>query len=358
MPKTASSEPILVIVDKLTKFAIIIPTHTTLSQEGFAKLFVERVVNVYGLPEVIISDRDKRWATIFWKSVVSNYGSVMALSSAHHPQTDGQTEILNATIEQMLRAYVSSDRENWSSWLSVLTYSYNSSMHSSTKYSPNFLLMGYNPRTSVSAIVPEIDPALRPFLPSQSAEDFVEAIETHRSLAKDAIALAQDRQAKAYDKKRRPIEELEVGDYALVNPHSLELIDVAGTGRKLVQRMIGPFEVVEKINPMVYRLRLPDTYSMHPVFNMEHLKKYTPSPEEFGERTELPPTRELRASEEYEVEAILGHRLVGKKRANRRMFLVRWKDYGPADDSWVSEYDLRNSSQLKRDYLKSKNLSI
>ena len=349
---------ILVIVDKLTKFAIIIPTHTTLSQEGFAKLFVERVVNVYGLPEVIISDRDKRWATIFWKSVVSNYGSVMALSSAHHPQTDGQTEILNATIEQMLRAYVSSDRENWSSWLSVLTYSYNSSVHSSTKYSPNFLLMGYNPRTSVSAIVPEIDPALRPFLPSQSAEDFVEAIETHRSLAKDAIALAQDRQAKAYDKKRRPIEELEVGDYALVNPHSLELIDITGTGRKLVQRMIGPFEVVEKINPMVYRLRLPDTYSMHPVFNMEHLKKYTPSPEEFGERTELPPTRELRASEEYEVEAILGHRLVGKKRANRRMFLVRWKDYGPADDSWVSEYDLRNSSQLKRDYLKSKNLSI
>ena len=135
----------------------------------------------------------------------------MALSSAHHPQMDGQTEILNATIEQMLRAYVSSDKENWSSWLSVLTYSYNSSVHSSTKYSPNFLLMGYNPWTSVSMIVPEIDPALRPFLPSQSVEDFVEAIETHRNLAKDTIALAQDRQAKAYDKKRRPVEELEVG---------------------------------------------------------------------------------------------------------------------------------------------------
>jgi hypothetical protein len=349
---------ILVIVDKLTKFAIIIPTHSTLTQEGFAKIFVEKVVNVYGLPEVIISDRDKRWATIFWKSVVSNYGSVMALSSAHHPQTDGQTEILNATIEQMLRAYVSSDKESWSSWLSVLAYSYNSSVHSSTKYSPNFLLMGYNPRTSVSAIIPEIDPALRPFLPSQSAEDFVEALETHRNSAKDAIALAQDRQAKAYDKKRRPVQELEVGDYALVNPHTLELVDVAGTGKKLIQRMIGPFEVVERINPMVYRLRLPDTYSMHPVFNLEHLRKYVPSPTKFGERTELPPTRELRASEEYEVEAILGHRLTGKKKANRRMFLVRWKNYGPADDSWVTEYDLRNSAQLKRDYLKSKNLAI
>ena len=179
----------------------------------------------------------------------------------------------------------------------------------------------------------------------------------HRNLAKDAIALAQDRQAKAYDKKRRPVEELKVGDYALVNPHSLELVDVAGTGRKLIQRMIGPFEVVERINPVVYRLRLPDSYSMHPVFNLEHLKKYTPTPDKFGERTELPSTRELRASEEYEVEAILGHRLVGKRRANRRMFLIRWKGYGPADDSWVSEYDLRNSAQLKRNYLRTKGLS-
>ena len=81
---------------------------------------------------------------------------MMALSSAHHPQTDGQTEILNAMIEQMLHAYVSSDKENWSSWLSVLAYSYNSSMHLSTKYSPNFLLMGYNPRTSAGAIVLEL----------------------------------------------------------------------------------------------------------------------------------------------------------------------------------------------------------
>ena len=96
-------------MDKLTKFAIIIPTHDTLSQDGFAKLFVERVVHVFGLPKRIIADRDKRWATEFWKSIVSHFGSVMALASSHHPQTDGQTEILNATIEQMLRAYVAED---------------------------------------------------------------------------------------------------------------------------------------------------------------------------------------------------------------------------------------------------------
>ena len=103
----------------------------------------------------------------------------MALSLAHHPQTDGQTEIHNARIEQMLRTYVFSDKESWANWLSILAYSYNSSVHSSTKYSLNFLLMGYNPRISMGAMVPEIDPLHRPFLSSQSAEDFIKTLEAH-----------------------------------------------------------------------------------------------------------------------------------------------------------------------------------
>jgi hypothetical protein len=100
---------ILVIVDKLTKFTTVIPTHNELDQKGFAKFFVERIANVFGLPEHIIADRDKRWTSAFWKSVVSRYGSVMALSSSHHPQTDGQTEVLNALIEQMLQVYIATD---------------------------------------------------------------------------------------------------------------------------------------------------------------------------------------------------------------------------------------------------------
>lgn len=197
---------VLVIVCKLTKFAIIIPTHDTLDREGFAKLFTERVANVFGLLDRIIADRDKRWATNFWKSVVAQYGSVMAL-------------------------------------------------------------------------------------------------------------------------------------------------DVAGTGRKLVQQTIGPFKVLERINPVVYRLRLPDSYSMHPVFNIAHLKKYKPSPAHFGDRSSLPSTRDFIATQEYEVEAILGHKLTARSSGNRRMYLVRWAGYGPTDDSWISEYDLRNAPELKREYL-------
>jgi hypothetical protein len=342
---------VLVIVDKLMKFAIIIPTHDTLDQDGFAKLFVERVANVYGLPDRIIADRDKRWATDFWKSVMASYGGVMALSSSHHPQTDGQTEVLNATIEQMLRAYVAGRRDSWSSWISVLTFAYNSSVHSSSGYALNYLLMGYKPRLTSGVLLDEVDPASRPFLPSQRAETFIETLEELRKSARDALVLAQEKQARAYNKNRRPVDPIDVGDLVLVNPHTLKLVDVAGTGKKLVQRTIGPFEVLERINPVVYRLRLPDTYPMHPVFNIGHLKKYQPSPPHFGDRSALLPTRDFIASPEYEVEAILGHRIAPKKYGNRRMYLVRWAGYGPADDSWISEYDLRNAPELRRKYL-------
>jgi hypothetical protein len=183
---------ILVVVDKLTKYAIIIPTYNQLSQEGFAKLFVERVVNVYGLPERIICDRDTRWATAFWRSVVSFYGGALALSSSHHPQTDGQTEVLNATIEQMLRAYVAKDHTTWARWLSEVTHAYNSAVHSSTGYTPDFLLLGYQPRVATSLFVLQTDPSQRPFLPSQKAEDYIAVMEFHRQAARDALALAQE----------------------------------------------------------------------------------------------------------------------------------------------------------------------
>ncbi len=147
------------------------------------------------------------------------------------------------------------------------------------------------------------------------------------------------------------MKELSPGDLVLINPHTMELINVKGTGKKLVQRTIRPFEVMERINPLVYRLRLPDTYPMHPVINLEHLKCYIPSDERFGERTTLPDTRELKVEmEEYEVEAMLGHKDLKTKAGIQQKYLVRWKDYDPTDDSWVSEYSLRNAPQLRRLY--------
>jgi hypothetical protein len=145
----------------------------------------------------------------------------------------------------------------------------------------------------------------------------------------------------------------------LINPHTLKLVETEGTGRKLVQKALGPFEVVERINPQVYRLRLPSSYPMHPVFNAAHLRKYHASSPALGERIILPPTRDINAaSPEYEVEAILGHKMTRRKSGNKRMFQIRWAGYGPEDDSWVSEDELRNAPTLKREYLRVSGLPL
>ncbi len=90
----------------------------------------------FGLPSSIISDHDPCWTSDFWRSVVKHLKTRMALSSSHHPQHDGQTEIVNKMLESMLRAYTSEDRNSWAEWLHLLEFTYNSHVHASTGTTP------------------------------------------------------------------------------------------------------------------------------------------------------------------------------------------------------------------------------
>lgn len=203
----------------------------------------------------------------------------------------------------MTRAYTAEQRDLWAEWLPLLKFSYNNTVHSSTSASPYFLLYGYEPRALLDL-----------------ADDFLAKLQMHRESARNAIAKAQTKQAQSYNKGRR-IAEFEIASLVLVNPHSLEWIESKGEGAKLVQRWIGPFEVTEKINPKVYRLRMSDKYTGSPVFNVDHLKKYVSLPAEFGERDTMPETRALKKqSEEYEVESLVGHKY--DKRTRKYKFLV------------------------------------
>ncbi len=176
-------------------------------------------------------------------------------------------------------------------------------------------------------------------------------LQHHRQLAHDALTLAQERQAKAFNRNRWPVDSIEPGDLVLVNPHTLQLVEASGTGRKLVQRMIGPFEVLERINLLVYRLRLPSNYPMHPMVNLSHLKRYVPSDPRFGPRESLPSTRDLLpAMEEWEIDRIIGHRTMAKQSGRSRQYLVRWKGLDAEEDLWLNEADLRNAPELKREY--------
>src|SRR5260370_21691353 len=236
LPQSQESDAILAVVDKLTKFAVYIPTFITLSQEGFATLFINHIVQRFSLPleMIMIADRDAHWAKSFWALVTEHLHLQVLLSTSHHPQHDGQMERQNQTLEIALHAYIAGLKADWAKWLPALAFTYKSTPQSSMGYSPFFLLYGHEPRSLASLAMKDSRKILRP-LHNQSAQDFMQELEVHRALARDLLARATSRQARAPDCHHRS-QEYEVGDEGLLNPHSLDLVDVKGTGRKLLQQ--------------------------------------------------------------------------------------------------------------------------
>ena len=355
LPWSNGYNAIFVVVDRLSKQGTFIPCTTGLTAKEFAELFVKHIVCRFGLPDSIITDRDPRWTSDFWKGIASFLKTKMALSSAHHPQHDGQTEIVNKLLATMLRAYISEDLSDWSTWLHILEFAYNNSTHSSTGTSPNFLVYGFQPKTPLDFLLPsKTREGNHPsYSLSPESTSFLETLAMHRDSTRRAIARAQDEQTRQFNRGRRPVPEFKQGDRVLVNPHSLDWVDAKGTGNKLKQRWIGPFEITQRINPNVFRLRMSDKYPGLPVFNIQHLKKYEESPPEWGERTVMPESRRLRKeSEEFEVEAIVGHRRKGKT----LQYLVRWEGYGPQFDTWEPHKGLRNAPIVLNEYRRLHNL--
>jgi len=344
LPMSNGYNAIFVVVDRLSKHANFIPTSTGLSAEEFGVLFVKKVVSKFGIPENIICDRDPRWTSDFWKAVATALKSKMLLSSSHHPQTDGQTEIVNRFLETMIRAYIKPDKSDWADWIHLLEFAYNSAVHSSTGASPFSLLLGYNPRSTIDFLPL---PGTNGIAGKRGSDKFIDELAMHREDARLAIAKAQQEQSTQYNRRRKSID-LKGGERALVNPHTLEWLEPKKDGAKLNPQWVGPFEILEAVNENVYRLRLPDSYPGSPVINVEHLRKYVePAPGE--ERSQLPDsTFRKEKSPEYEVECILGHKRVGVRKSLQ--YLVRWVGYGPQFDLWLTERDLRNSPVLLRDY--------
>ena len=226
---------VFVVVDHLTKHTNFIPTSTGINARDFAWIFTKHIICKYGIPESIISDRDPCWTSDFWKGIAQEIKTKMLLSSSHHPQHDGQTEILNQLLETMLRAYANTHRDDWAEWLHLLEFAYNLAVHSSTGTTPFSSLLGFQPCSM-------LDMLPKPSLPScadkidRSSNDYLARIAMHRDSMRQAITLAQHQQAKSYKKGRKAAPALSLGSKVLLNPHSLKWIESKGEGGKLALR--------------------------------------------------------------------------------------------------------------------------
>lgn len=165
LPRTkAGFDAIVVFADLLSKMAHFIPTITSASAPDIAKIFFDVVFRLHGLPKAIISDRDACFTSRFWKSLFQNLGTKLSMSTAFHPQTDGQTERTNRTLEDMLRAYVNYKQDNWDECLASAEFAYNSHKNASTDLSPFELNYGQQPQVPSSLFQTESNPPQTSFL--------------------------------------------------------------------------------------------------------------------------------------------------------------------------------------------------
>jgi hypothetical protein len=346
LPKTSRDhDAITVFVDKLSKQVHFVPSNTKDTASDVALLFFNNIFRLHGMPTTIVSDRDSKFTSRFWKELHRLMDVKLAMSTAFHPQTDGQTERANQTLETILRAFVDQKQTNWDLLLPAAEFAYNNSVNVTTGYSPFFLNSGFHPRVPASLLKPESSP-------NPSVEEFIESQSTALTLAQEAIANAQERQTRNADAHRRN-HDFKVGDQVLLNAEDITVdADRNRRTKKLQAKFIGPYTVMEQRSPVSFRLELPPSLKIHDVFHVDRFRKYIPSPESLGRRTPArPPPDIVNDVEEYEVETILEHR----KNRNRQEFLVKWKGYPREDSTWEAESSLTHCPRILRVY-KAKNM--
>ncbi|KAJ9510442.1 hypothetical protein QJQ45_015921, partial [Haematococcus lacustris] len=337
LPVTSAGHDAIVFVDKLTKMIHTVPTTTTVSAPELAQLFFDSVFKYHGLPKVIISDRDPRFTSNFWQQLFAKTGTHLNISTANHPQTDGQTERANRTIEDMLRNYVSPHHTDWDNHVTAVEFTYNASVQASTGYSPFMLNSGQEPHTPLSLAVssaaqPRVTPAT-----SESAPAFLQRMATNIAAATQHLIKAQERQVK-YANAHRHDHKFSTGDMVYLCDsfftHIRPATQAAGAARKFTPRQHGPFKVLEVVTPVALRLQLPAEWkSVHPVVHVSHVKLHHDGSARFPTRNPAPaPEPDIIDGEaHYHVEAFRNHRFQRRK----LQLQVKWLGHPEHENSWV-----------------------
>src|SRR3954454_16558554 len=349
LPRTKSGfDAIVVFVDTFSKMVHLVPTRTTATAPDTVKIFFDHVFCLHGLPTSIVSDRDAKFTSKFWQSLFHTMGTRLAMSTAFHPQTDGQTEHANRTLEDMLRAYVGYRQDDWDSLLPAAEFACNNAPNASTQMTPFRLCYGRDPIDPYAQLTsfPDSIPA---------AADFHQQQQNAIKQTTDALVLAKANQEKYANQHRHDVS-FAVGDRVLLLLSHIHLASQAQRPTwKLQARFIGPYTVITKVSPVAYKLELPTSLSIHPVFHVSLLRTYTaPStvPDRVPSGPLPPPAVTIDDHLEYEVERILDSR----HRRHTLQYLVKWVGYPEHDASWEPLSNLTNAADLIADFEASRTM--
>ncbi|KAG7530867.1 Zinc finger CCHC-type [Arabidopsis thaliana x Arabidopsis arenosa] len=267
LPSTKTKkDSIFVVVDRFSKMAHFIACHKTDDASHVASLFFKEIVRLHGMPRTIVSDRDTKFLSYFWKTLWSKLGTKLLFSTTCHPQTDGQTEVVNRTLGTLLRTLIKKNLRTWEECLPHIEFAYNHAVHSASKFSPFQIVYGFNP-TSPLDLMP-LPLSVRTSLDGKRKAEMVQQI--HESARKN-IEEKTKKYVEQANKGRRHVV-FEKGDQVWI--HLRKERFPAERSSKLMPRIDGPFTITKRINDNSYQIDLRGKYNISSSFNVSDLSPF------------------------------------------------------------------------------------
>jgi len=330
LPKSGGYDVILVIVDKFTKYGHFVPLAHPYTALQVAQLYFHNIYKLHGLPEAIISDRDRVFTSHVWQELFKLSDTKLLMSSSYHPQTDGQTERLNQCLEAFLRCSVHSCPRQWHKWISLAEFWYNTAFQSVIGRTPFEALYRHPPRhfgisnTSQCAI-----PDLEAWLQERNL--------LNRLLQQQLLRAQQ--QMKQQADTHRSERVFQPGDmvYLKLHPHVQNSV-ASRSNHKLSFKFYGPFKVLQKVGTVAYKLDLPHHAQIHPVVHVSQLKKSVPAAEEVSVNISSICTDPMQP---LAPQRILERTLVAKGTGTAARVKIQWNDLPTSLATWEDESDMR-----------------
>ncbi|XP_071678170.1 uncharacterized protein [Lolium perenne] len=293
-----------------------------------ARAFFDGIVRLHGFPSSIVSDRDPVFTGHVWRDLFGLAGVKLRMSMAFHPQTDGQSEVVNKIIAMYLRCITGDRPRAWVDWLAWVEYCYNTSYHSALHATPFEVVYGRPP----PAMLPYASGTAR----TETADDLLRTRDEILAEARQRLLQAQQLARKYYDAHHREAE-FAVGDWVWLRllHRTTQSLDPRSR-RKLGPRYAGPFRVLERIGKLAYRLELPAGTRLHDVFNVGLLKAYRGDPP--SAPPALPPTSDGRLEP---APASVARVLKAQQRRGVWHVLVHWTGLPEDEATWEKLEDLR-----------------